>query len=403
VPDRPATALVAALALTGVLVLVLYPPIADVTTTGWFGIAVALSCLAGLLVAVGAVLAARAPSVVRFVGPAGLAAAVLGLLLTVPGGRAPRIDVWVLLQQASLGFATGVNPYLATYPDAPLEQTRTCFTYLPASMALTLPGRVLGDVRYAEALILVLGWLAIVVVARLRGGGGAVGVAVPVATLALAGVTSMRVVQQAWTDALLVGLLLVAVALVLRGRSWWAVVPIALAGGTKQHMALLVPLLVVWLGWRRTLAVAGLTGAFCLPWLLDAPERMWTCTARFFLDLPATSTSISFWRFLPGPVRSPAVVLVVLLALVLGCRFVLRTRARGPVEASAAFLLAAAAVLAAFDVVNKQSYLNQWWMVGQLVLAAVVVAALRPRRDRVERPEPPPGHVEDAARFAPLP
>ena len=45
--------------------------------------------------------------------------------------------------------------------------------------------------------------------------------------------------------------------------AWWAVVPLALACASKQHLALLLPVLLLWrpFGWRRTVATGALTAA----------------------------------------------------------------------------------------------------------------------------------------------
>ena len=74
----------------------------------------------------------------------------LGTALAVPGGLA-RIDVRVLLQDASHGVLGGANPYTMAFPAVPAGQTATCFTYLPGSFLLVIPGRLLGDVRVALA------------------------------------------------------------------------------------------------------------------------------------------------------------------------------------------------------------------------------------------------------------
>ena len=61
-------------------------------------------------------------------------------------------------------------------------------------------------------------------------------------------------VDQAWTEPLLLAGLVWWAVLVRRDRAWWAVIPLALACASKQHLALLLPVLLVWrpFGWRRT-------------------------------------------------------------------------------------------------------------------------------------------------------
>ena len=66
-------------------------------------------------------------------------------ILTDP---APKIDVWVTLQQASDALARGVSFYEVTWTGSP--GVADAFTYLPWTAVLLAPGRWLaGDVRWA--------------------------------------------------------------------------------------------------------------------------------------------------------------------------------------------------------------------------------------------------------------
>ena len=81
-------------------------------------------------------------------------------------------------------------------------------------------------------------------------------------------------VDQAWTEPLLLAGIVWWAVLVRRDRAWWAVIPLALACASKQHLALLLPILLVWrpFGWRRTVATGALTGVLLLPWFLAGPS-----------------------------------------------------------------------------------------------------------------------------------
>lgn len=370
---------IAAVLLLGAVGAAIRPFAKDVTVTWLFWTGTALLAVSTVLTWV----TLRRPAVAaNRVGWAGLGAAAVGLAAVVPGSLRPRIDVWVLLQNAAEGFLSGRNPYTLAFPDAPRGQTTECFTYLPGSFLLGAPGRLAGDVRWAELAVLLVGWLALVVAVRRRASGRADAISqmpplltapvLALATFALVMPATVRVVQQSWTDSLLVGLVLLAVALVVGDHSTWAMLPLAVALATKQHVVLLLPLVLIWWGWRRCLLVIAGAAVICAPWLLAAPARMWTCGVTFFLELPATHDSISFWRFLPGPTRLPVVLVLTAAAIWLCWRRLPRT--------PAGFLLGAATINAAFDLANKQSYLNQWWFVAQLVLAAVVVGIAAPDR-----------------------
>jgi len=369
----------AAVLLLGAVGATIRPFVKDVTITWLFWVGLALLAASTVLTW----LTLRRPGLsANRVGWAGLGAAAVGLATVVGGSQRPRIDVWVLLQEAAHGFLIGRNPYTLTFRDAPRGQTTECFTYLPGGFVLGSPGRLAGDVRWSELALLLIGWLALVTAVRRRASAHAdapsqtlpmlTAPAVALATFALVMPATARVVQQSWTDSLLVGLVLLAVALVLRDHPTWAMLPLAVALATKQHVVLLLPLVLMWWGWRRCLAVIAGAALIGAPWLVAAPTRMWACSVTFFLDLPATSDSISFWRFLPAPVR----VLVVLALTVAALWLCWRRLPRTP----AGFLLGAAVVNATFDLANKQTYLNQWWFVAQLVIAAAVVVVAAPDR-----------------------
>ena len=72
-------------------------------------------------------------------------------VVAIVGDKAPRIDVWVVLQQGADALARGDNVYTQQWSDSPGVQD--FFPYLPWMGVLTAPGRWLaGDVRWAVLL-----------------------------------------------------------------------------------------------------------------------------------------------------------------------------------------------------------------------------------------------------------
>ena len=340
-------------------------PSANVTTTGWFVPSVWLCCIAVVAV-VAALLLRRSTGYAAAIALlSALLIGAIGTVLAVPGGLRPEIDVWVLLQDAASGVLGGSNPYAMAFPGVPAGQTSTCFTYLPGSFLLVIPGRVLGDVRVALATAFVVPWLVMASwsLRRMwqRPGAESVMAIAPV-VVALVLPATLRVMQQSWTDSLLVGLLVVAG---MCWRSTWVVLPLGLALATKQHALLFLPLLPLWFGWRKSLGAVGVAAVVGVPFFLADPDRFLTCTVGFFLDLPMTGTSISLWTVLPEAMRSPALVVVFLL-VAYGLAWLALPRGRPT------FPLAAALVLCAFNLTNKQSYVNQWWLVAELLLLSAV-------------------------------
>jgi hypothetical protein len=317
---------------------------------------------------------------------AGGIAAVAGLAVSyglVIAGSNPVIDVWPILQGAARGLAAGRNPYDMVFSGVPAGQVNDCFNYLPGTFLVPLPGRLLlGDVRYAEAAVLLAGvgalvWLA----ARSRRPG-----AVPLAVLAGTLPGSLYDVQQAWNESIVFGALAAAGVLMAVRRPWWAAACFAVALATKQHVLLLLPLWALWpaFGPRRAVGAALGAAAVTLPFFLWNPGRFWHCVVEFFVDLPARTDSLSVWQWVPGPVQTATVLLLLAVAYVLVVRGVART--------PGGLLLGSGLVLAAFDLANKQSFLNQWLLAAQLVVAglALTAATTRPVRE-VPLPAAPPG------------
>lgn len=302
----------------------------------------------------------------------GVAAAGYGLVLL---SSQPIIDVFELLQGAGRGLLDGQNPYTLSFPAAPDGQVDACFTYLPATALLAAPAvGLFADARWASLGMLVAAGAVLLWQARDRGG-----VRLGLAALAVVLPGTGLVMQQAWTEPLFLAPLVGAAVLADRGRFTWAAVLFGMALATKQHVVLLVPLLALLpmagSSWPRRLGdagvAAGVAAALTLPWLLANPSRFTECTVDFFLDTPAPSTSLSLWLHLPEPARLPLLV----LALAAGYLLVWWRCPRS----GGGFLIAAGVVFTTFGLVNKQTFVNQWWLVAALVVAGLTVVGHRRR------------------------
>lgn len=361
---------VAPAVLTGSVALALAVPVFSYLRGGWLTAALAVLAVGGLACAVLLALPGRRGALIA----AGVAvAAHLALVaVTVTGDPAPRIDVWVILQQGADATLRGESVYTQQWTGSPGVQDH--FTYLPWMAVLTAPGRwVAGDVRWT-----VLGW-SIVLLAGLwqlaggRRGDVARGAAV-VALVAFAPGTLTQV-DQAWTEPVLAALLVWWALLVRRGHPWWALVPLALACASKQHLALLAPVLLVWqpFGWRRTLATAGAAGALVLPWLLADPAAFVEDTVTTLLTFHPIRFANTWYLYVLNEhgVALPFVVSgVAMLAAVATATWAVWRR-QPPVDEVLRWL---ALVLAVANLVNKQAFYNQYWLVAVLVAASLAVA-----------------------------
>jgi hypothetical protein len=359
------------LALGGALVAqVIKPPYMNVDHRTW-------ALRAGISVAMAVTVLAAVPLLRRSVAVAAVTATAVGATglaygLVVAGSQ-PLIDVWPIVQGAARGVVEGRNPYELTFDGVPPGQVDDCFNYLPGTFLVPLPGwLVAGDVRYAEGAVLLAGVAALVWYAVRRRSGTAAALAVLTGLLP----GSLYDVQQAWNETILFGALALAGVLVAVRKPWWAAAALAVALATKQHVALLVPLWALWpaFGPRRAAGAAAGAAAVTLPWFLADPGRFWHCVVDFFVDLPARADSLSIWQLVPGPLRTVTVLALVAVAYVVVLRGVPRT--------AGGLLLGSGLVLAAFALANKQSFLNQWLLVAQLLVAglSLVAATTRPSR-----------------------
>ncbi len=336
----------------------------------WLANGVATACAATILA-----LMARARHGPRLAAAVAMTSLLITSSTVIRLDHAPRIDVWVTLQQAADGMAAGQNIYEMTWVNSP--GIKDAFTYLPWTAVLLAPGRwVAGDVRWALLAWFVAGLLCLVAVGRKSANALAAAI-----LLALAPGTTTQA-EQAWTEPLLFALLAGWALLVSRGRAWWAVVPLALACASKQHMALLLPVLACWpaFGLRRTVATGGLTGVLIAPWFLASPSAFVHDTITLLIGFhPIKFANTLFIAAQTELGVTPPFWLtgvIVLGVLTLACVTV--QRRRPPLHELLVWL---ALVLLVANLVNKQAFYNQYWLVGALVamsLAATPVAVSRP-------------------------
>jgi hypothetical protein len=298
------------------------------------------------------------------------AIALAGDACVVGSAPDPGIDVWTLLQASASGLVHGQDLYRQTWPHS--TGLTDVYPYLPGSTLLTFPAwAIFGDVRAADLVALPV---AAILCWRLRQTGMAtsrLARATPVLALALVAYPRATLVpQDAYTEPLLLVLLIAMVASVLGGHPTLAVIFLALALASKQHIALLLPVAAWWpaFGWRRTLAATGLGIGIVSPWLIAGPGALWHDAVISTLDFPVLRTALDVPALLAhhGIVVGFALTAAGLLGayLVIGLR-VART-AQG-------FVTGCALVLLAVDLTNKQTFFNHWSLVTGLLIVAVVL------------------------------
>ncbi len=291
----------------------------------------------------------------------------------------PRIDVWLTLQQAADGLAEGKNPYTMMWVGSP--GVSDAFTYLPWTAVLLAPGRWLaGDVRWSLLVCTLIALSCLIALGR-PGTRQQRSAALAAMTLLACAPGTITQAEQAWTEPLLLACLATWALLVQRNRAWWAIIPLALGCASKQHLALVLPLLACWagFGWRRTLATGTLSGVLISPWLLANPQEMIRDTVTFLVEFhPILFANTWFIASLTELGRTPPVWLTGGLVggtLVASCWLI---RRRQPELSTVIAWLALVLFLA--NLANKQAFYNQFWLIGGL-LALSYAALAQPSRD----------------------
>lgn len=355
----PATSVVVALTVATPVLVLVTPLFVNVNRTHWLVPAV----VAGAAVVLLGLVPLRAARGWVVWLPLGTTAVVFGGIIL---GGTPRIDVWMILQQVAGGLLHH-NPYDMGFSGVPGGETDCCFNYLPSTFLITAPSVWLfGDVRWVEAACVVAAGALLVWQVGRRGRWSS-GPELVLALLVVGLPGTLLVVQQAWTEPMLLIALVGAAVAVDRGRWWWAVLAIGVALTNKQHAVVLVPFLLLYrdFGVRRTLSASAVGAAVMLPWVIADPARFTFDVGGFYLGETPPEASVSVWRWLPDGWQTPVVLIGTAAVTWLAVR-------RGP-RGGAGLLFGCGLVLLTFDLLNKQTFLNQWWLAVALVVAGMAL------------------------------
>jgi hypothetical protein len=183
------------------------------------------------------------------------------------------VDVFTFTQRATWQLLHGRNPYAHSYPTTTPHLASAHYFYLPGVLLLSIPGRLVGDVRVSDLLAVVALVAAVTVLAR-RSGGAELGWRCLALCLTLPFFSLM--ILFGWTEIYLMAA--IAWWLVLREEHRRAAVLLLGVGVATVPTAL--PLLVLpFLWWRRPrreILGAGLVAvAICLPF------AVWTGFSEF--------------------------------------------------------------------------------------------------------------------------
>ncbi|WP_224364660.1 hypothetical protein [Hyalangium versicolor] len=309
------------------------------------------------------------------------------LLRTSPS---PFIDVFVFQAQGSEALLRGHNPYAMTFPniyghahfygEGIVQNGRLMFgfPYPPLSLYFSVLGKVLGgDPRYAQlvAITLAAGFMAYARGGRLAAGAAALLLLTP---------RALFVLEMAWTEPLLIGLLAATVFCACRYPRALPYV-LGLLVAVKQYTVFILPLIPLltplrgrqlwdWL-WR-----AGVTAVVVsLPLIALNPKAFLWSVAELQFHQPFRTDALSYlsWWVSKGHPQPP--VWIAFAGTGVAIALALWRAPRTP----AGFAASVAFVYCVFFALNKQAFTNYYYFVlGALCIA---VAARTPAEEPASR------------------
>lgn len=275
----------------------------------------------------------------------------------------PSIDDWHMMQGASHALLHFQNIYGRTWPGSVGHQ----FPYLPVAAILVAPFHaVFGDVRFGLLAALVLAAAAV----RRLGDRRATAV---VACLILLLPRGLYGIEQSWPEPLLLALLAGTVWAVRARRTGLAVVLFTAALATKQTALLALPVAAVWpsFGWRRALTALGAAGLVLAAWFVAAPRAFVEDTISYNLHLRPRADSLSlFTSAMRAGFKPSFTVVPVLMVVCVGLAMWKAPRTM------AGFVLGTAWLLGMLNLFNKQSFFNEWSLVGGLLVVGMAAMGL---------------------------
>lgn len=328
-------------------------------------------------------LLAKGPWLGRLHGLAFLAAFwALGQWL-IKGSPNPFIDVYSWTHHALKALGDGQNPFVVWMPNlyrhtlwyapdmADADWVRSGYPYPPLSLMLSGLGYLFGDMRWANLGLLVIAGAA------LLWGRGKYGVLA--ATLLLSTPRILFVLEQAWTDAYVIGLMAVTLWAAARQPRYAAFAFGALVS-VKQYMIFLMPLglLLIPPPWdrKKVLRFVGESVLAALvinlPWLLWNPKAL--IVSNTVSGHPFRPDSLSFMAStaVNGQPIWPLYIQTVLMIPTYA--IILWKSARGP----GGFALSCALVMGVFFSFSKHAFCNHHFLVLGCAALALGYSLLEP-------------------------
>ena len=303
-----------------------------------------------------------------------------------------RIDVFNMIQNATTALVHGSDPYRST---SAVDDTTTSppttyvarYGYGASVLVLAAPGRLLGDVRFAGAAMMVITGLGILVLCRRTEGGRALQ---SLSCLMVVSPLAPSMVALAWADVYAAAPLAVWLALRDRHRNLGVIaLGFCIAAKTTVGAVLLVAALWSRSARRDLLPGAGVAGLIYVPFIIwDGPGSFWapffegvtgTGPHSLYQNRPDALTINSLVHALAGNWLPPLVLFAMVVVLAVP---VLLTRPRDSCDT----LALGAALTIVILVSGRLAYLNYYFVATVALLLALACEGATDRARDVALP-----------------
>ncbi len=295
------------------------------------------------------------------------AIAVLVRLFMIWSSPAPAIDVYDYLKNGALGFMHGQNPYSMQFNQLYKNVTADFYSYLPGMIFLTLPFvAVFNDPRYSLVFAEII--CALLIYKLTKGKvNGRIG-----ALLILNNPISLYMIEQSYTEPLILLLLLAFAYFLKELKNSLTVFTLGFLLATKQYAIFLVPIVCRLINSSRR-CLAKLMTAFLVAGIIILPFFFWNKedfihdAVMLQYNFPARYEGLSFFSFLYRFGISynfiwSTLIIVPLLLLIYSRR----------VKNLSMFFFLSSFAFSVFFFFNKWAFVNYYYLVSQLILAAAV-------------------------------
>jgi len=323
-----------------------------------------------------------------------------GMTVALLRSSPAHMDVEVFLHDGTVALLHGHNPYSMTFPNiypppfadlfygngVVLNGRITYgFPYLPLSLLATIPGLLLGDVRYSQLIAMLVTAVVLRRLASDRIGRAS-------AVLGVAAPAAMPMLTGAWTEPTLVALLACLILALERRRYVLVAALLGLFLVAKQYVVVVIPLIWLirrWLTHRMVIIGVGLAVAVTLPCFLVDPAAFWKAIVKYQLIQPFRADSVSLLVSSVNTFGWPPPWTYGVLPLLGGGSTAIILALRAP-RTPAAFAAAIGLTLLVTILLSKQAFMNYYFFVGGAFLIAAAAWPTQPEPTEPESPNSSP-------------